>query len=270
MDTFSLISLNTWGARVYYAYQYFLHTTRQSTDIYCFQEMHDCIHKMDQNDEGTLPWQLQYTNTVLNPTNHTFANRMTTRKSFHQIRFGCSIASGIMRIDYRTKPKLHIRQESSEFILGLMNEPIGNHDSDPVLLQRTVFVTDSGNEFSVFNFHGYHEPGIGKGDTPERLLQSKKLINILSQIQHPWILCGDFNLDLKTVSIKMLESLHCRNLIQEYGIATTRTIHYPEEKRRLYPYADYMFTKGIQVDSFSVDAACEASDHAPLFLTFSV
>ena len=118
--------------------------------------------------------------------------------------------------------------------------------------------------FMVSHVHGLWN-GLGKTDTPDRLKQPQ-LIHEFSQSQScPHILCGDFNLRPDTKSIELLGD-QWRNLISEFNITSTRTPLYDKTE----PYADYVFvTPGIEVNAFSVLDAV-VSDHAPLYLEFSV
>ena len=57
-----------------------------------------------------------------------------------------------------------------------------------------------------------------------------------------------------------------RNLVSEFNITSTRTPLYDKAE----PYADYVFvSSGVEVNVFSVLDAV-VSDHAPLYLEFSV
>ena len=55
------------------------------------------------------------------------------------------------------------------------------------------------------------------------------------------------------------------NLVERYGVTSTRTRFYPKEEK----FADYIFTSPeIQVNHFEV-LKDQVSDHAPLLLEFS-
>src|SRR3989338_8075732 len=74
----------------------------------------------------------------------------------------------------------------------------------------------------------------------------------------------DFNLHIKTESIKMLEQ-SMRNLIKEYKIATTRNKFYPGKEK----FADYIFVSSdLKVSNFKVPKVI-ISDHLPMILEFS-
>ncbi len=83
----------------------------------------------------------------------------------------------------------------------------------------------------------------------------------------PKILCGDFNLNIDTESLAMLEKQgNLRNLIKDHKVSTTRSALYP--KKSIMPFADYMFVSPeIGVRSFEVPDE-PASDHLPMILEF--
>lgn len=75
------------------------------------------------------------------------------------------------------------------------------------------------------------------------------------------ILLGDFNLNPDTQSFSLLAN-GMRNLIQEYGITSTRSSHYTKDNK----LADYtLVTPGINVAQFTVPTL-EVSDHLPMIL----
>lgn len=119
--------------------------------------------------------------------------------------------------------------------------------------------------YTILNFHGLWT-GTGKGDSPDRIVQSEKIISFI-QANDPtrFVLCGDFNLSPDTESIKMIaDGLGAHNLIAEHGITSTRTSLYPSTRENRF--ADYVFTgSAILVKDFKV-LPDEVSDHAPLYV----
>ena len=61
----------------------------------------------------------------------------------------------------------------------------------------------------------------------------------------------------------MLERSGFRNLIREYGVTSTRTELFPKE---YVPFADYAFTKGVEIANFQV-LPDVVSDHNPILVT---
>ena len=89
------------------------------------------------------------------------------------------------------------------------------------------FVTVDGpaGPLGVVNFHGLWN-GQGKGDSDERIEQSRRILEFLAGRREPLVLCGDFNLLPDTESLRMIESAGLRNLVAEFGVTSTRTSLY--------------------------------------------
>ncbi len=121
----------------------------------------------------------------------------------------------------------------------------------------------SGKEkFIICNLHGIWLKE-GKNDAPVRITQSRKIKEFLGNQKGKKILCGDFNLDINTESIHMLES-NMINLIRKYNIQNTRSKYFQGEEK----FADYTFVSpDIKVKSFEVPDV-EISDHLPMILEF--
>jgi endonuclease/exonuclease/phosphatase family metal-dependent hydrolase len=119
---------------------------------------------------------------------------------------------------------------------------------------------------TIFNVHGVCYPS-HKMDCPERLEQSKILIDSLNIVGGSQIVVGDFNLYPNTESIKTFEENGYKDLIKECNIKNTRNNiawkRYPDNKQF---YSDYAFvTPDIKVLNFDVPYN-EVSDHLPLIL----
>jgi len=119
----------------------------------------------------------------------------------------------------------------------------------------------------ICNFHGKAQPG-DKLDNPNRIEQSRELIDFFKNKHGPKIIGGDFNLLPGTKSVKMFEEAGYRNLIKEFKITTTRNRLawdiWPPNKKQYY--SDYVFVSpDIKVKKFSVPNI-EISDHLPLIL----
>lgn len=139
-----------------------------------------------------------------------------------------------------------------------------NHDGDIGDHARNIqYVTleKDGEDFTVVNFHGLWN-GKGKTDTEPRLEQSDKILQFTKKIDHPFVVCGDFNVKPDTESLLKFERAGLRNLISEYGITSTRTSYYEKPEK----FADYAFTSpDLEVVDFQVILE-EVSDHAPLLI----
>jgi endonuclease/exonuclease/phosphatase family metal-dependent hydrolase len=115
----------------------------------------------------------------------------------------------------------------------------------------------------ICNVHG--APGSAKKDTPERELQTTRIIDALTADSRPKILAGDFNLNPETRAIAALDSL-MQNPLKGSDYATTRSRFY--ERKEELPFADYIFVSPeLQIKRFEV-LSDEVSDHLPLLLDF--
>ncbi|MEI8344227.1 MAG: endonuclease/exonuclease/phosphatase family protein [Candidatus Moraniibacteriota bacterium] len=129
-------------------------------------------------------------------------------------------------------------------------------------------IKNADKNIHVCNFHGLSQPG-HKLDNPNRLKQSRGLIDFFQGKKGAIVIGGDFNLFPETKSIQMFEENGYGNLIKDYKIATTRNKFawemYPESKQY---YSDYIFANGeVKVKNFLVPSI-EVSDHLPLILDF--
>ena len=96
-------------------------------------------------------------------------------------------------------------------------------------------------------------------------MQSKRIKGFMNSLKHPIILCGDFNLNPDTQSMRILDS-GMNNMIALHHISSTRTSYYPKAGK----FADYIITSPeIKVSAFKV-MPDEVSDHAPLYLDFEL
>jgi len=151
-----------------------------------------------------------------------------------------------------------VTYENAESIAGFTKGAAKSRD----LTGLAQFVDVDG--MRIINVHGISLQGIGKGDTPERLVQSQKILTCAKEKERSCVV-GDLNLTLETSSVALLEK-DMKNLIRVYGIQTTRTSRYTGSD----PYADYVFvSNNVEVDDFAV-LSDEVSDHAALLVDVAV
>ena len=128
-----------------------------------------------------------------------------------------------------------------------------------------VELETNGKRLFVCNFHGISRP-VDKLDNPERILQSKTLIEFFKR-KTSVIIGGDFNAFPNTKSIKMFSDQGYADLIDVYAVKNTRNRHvwerYPDTKQY---YSDYAFlSASVRCTQFVVPNN-EVSDHLPLEL----
>jgi endonuclease/exonuclease/phosphatase family metal-dependent hydrolase len=252
-----LLCLNAWGGKAGAdRLLRFLEIQAEETDIFCIQEMFHEAHEAaglsaaGRPLSGVDPQLLEHTEEVLRRHKGFF------RPHFKEI-FGLAL---FVRRD------LEVMEEGEHFI----HRERGYYNPEEIadqarILQFAKLRERGGSAFAVLNVHGLWT-GSGKEDTPERLEQSRRILEFTRSLQTPFILAGDFNLLPDTESLKLFEEAGMRNLVTEFGITSTRTRFYDKPVR----FADYVLTSsGIEVEDFRV-LPDEVSDHAPLALDFSL
>lgn len=117
----------------------------------------------------------------------------------------------------------------------------------------------------VVHLHGLRELD-GKGDTPARNAQTKRLIELIDRVRHNGdglVVCGDFNVLPESRMLAELRDIGLTELVTSRGFTDTRTSHYLKAPR----FADYMLVSGnVDVRSFEVVVQPEVSDHRALLL----
>lgn len=240
-----LITLNIWGGRISEPLFRFIENHAE-TDIFCFQEVFNeastsrPVHKESLMDlfgriADLLPGHAGY-----------FAEEQANEE-------GMAIF---------IKKVIPVRKNGSEFVFRWHNA-MENDDARTMGRAVQYAVVDAHKKsYFIGNFHGLWN-GQGKTDTPDRVSQSKNIKQFLDSFSGPKILAGDFNLLPDTESLGILEQ-GMRNLIKEYGIASTRSSLYKKESK----FADYVLTSPeVKVSRFEV-LQDEISDHLPILVAF--
>ncbi len=248
-----ILTLNTWGGRAgREGLLNFLKRESETVDVFCLQEVWSAPY---EHLEGTSAGGLAISN----------QNVMT---------YGMQDISAVLsEYEYFFHPHL----EENYGLLMLVkkgNTVIGSGDvfvhkergyvpqGDVGHHARNIqFVTleQNGKQRTIINFHGLWN-GKGKGDSDDRLEQSRRIVAFIQTLPGEVVLCGDFNLLPDTESIRILEHSGLRNLVREYNVTSTRTTLYSKAEK----FADYIFvSRGLTVKDFRV-LPDEVSDHAPL------
>ncbi len=256
-----LICLNTWGGRVFNPLMQFIKDSAKDTDIFCFQE----IFKTTENIKVYEGFRVNLFNEfskILNDHHGYFTSALDNyiTGSFQQNFISFNVSAGLAIF---IKKGLTVKDSGDFFIFGNNNSfNPSDVNSVPRNLQYLSFTFKS-KEFMVCNLHGLWVRG-PKIDTESRIQQSKKIKKFLDKQNCAKIICGDFNLDINTQSIKILEG-GMENLIKKYKISTTRSKLFPRSDK----FADYIFVSDkVNVLDFKVPNI-EVSDHLPLILEFS-
>jgi len=240
-----LICLNLWGGRIYQPLAKFLKEHSSETDIFCFQEIY-------HHAEDGMSDELRKHRPNL------FADIQQLLPD-HKAYFR-PVIRGVYGIAIFVKKGILVLEEGEIDIFRNQNYP-GHGGSHSRNLQW-IRVKVNDKMYSIMNVHGLHT-GSGKEDTPERLLQSKRIKDFMLRISGMKILCGDFNLLPETESLKLLED-QMINLVKKYEIKSTRSHYYTKEVK----FADYVLVSSdVDVRQFEVLQE-SVSDHLPLLLEF--
>ncbi len=267
-----LISLNTYGARIYEPFMQFIQQHRADTDIFCFQEM--------------------YSNPKENLTIGAYQPRINLFEELQRQLNGFNGHMAITQDDYEIEPELagdshfglstfirktHNVDTVHEFYLcNGRNTFVGGKAWDTLGYNALSMTLAGDRPVTVINLHGNALPD-HKLDDPVRTEQTRRILEFCKTLNGEIIICGDFNSLPGIDSIVAFEKNGFRDLIKDHNIQTTRgslmrELH-PEFEHGKYgwqEYADYVFvTPGINVTSFEVPDE-PISDHLPLILSFDV
>lgn len=255
-----LVSLNIWGGKAGRPLLDFIREQAKDTDVFCLQEVYNG-QKSVKTEEGMVANIYSVISDILKGY-----------QGFHAVAIKPEIISA--EVPYKTpyglamfvKHGLTIKKYGSYEFFQLTDE-LGL-PKDIIIWNRllqyiTLPLQDS--ELTVFNLHGLYTGG-GKEDNEARLKQSARVKSYMENHKGNKILCGDFNLNPDTESLKILQH-GMENLIKKYHITTTRSRLYRNFGQM--KFADYVLVSpGINVRRFEVPNA-EVSDHLPMILEFN-
>ncbi len=239
-----IISLNIWGGRVREPLLEFIRTNASTADIFCFQEVYHDAVKKTQGDFTEVHLEM--------------FDEMQKLLPNHIGKF-CPVVEDYFGIATFVHKNFQIKASGD---IDIYENPAytgmgGNHSRKGLW----VDIEKEDKTLSILNVHGLWT-GKGKGDTPERLEQSRRIRAFMDAVKGPQVLCGDFNLWPDTESVAILEK-GMQNLIKEHGINSTRTSYYKRAAEG-GSHADYAFiSPEIHVSDFKVMPE-EVSDHAAL------
>lgn len=252
-----IITLNTWGGRAgKEALRAFFVNHKDDVDIFCLQEIWSAPY---QNLDGmTVGGKSLDHSTIMTEGLQELSEILSDFTPYFRPHHGDNY--GLLTFVRKT---VEVAAEGELFVHKykdfIPEGDIGKHARNI----QYVTVSRDGTPCTVINFHGLWN-GLGKGDSEDRLEQSRNILAFTAGIGGHIVLCGDFNLSPDTESMRMLESSGFRNLISEYGVTSTRTSLYTYTTQS--PFADYVLvSEGIMVADFKV-LPDEVSDHAPLYL----
>lgn len=257
-----LISLNTWGGKIFDPLMDFIRKNAKDTDIFCFQEVFNTPTK-NYEYAGYRVNLYQEISKALKKIKNNFKGYYASTQAYYAFSSRSVVPVGFdlsWGLTIFVRESLNVKAFGDFFVFGQKNSfSAENLSTLPRNFQYLNLVINN-KEFLICNFHGLWTPN-SKSDTPSRIKQSEKIIQFLDKQKSEKILCGDFNLDINTKSVRILEQ-NMKNLIREYKIKTTRNKYFPGNEK----FADYVFvSNGIKVNNFQVPNI-EISDHLPMIL----
>lgn len=278
-DKLTVLFLNAWGMR--YSKQVFALLDRPYNpfDVMCFTEVSHLRSPLKQakvyQKGAPAPALLDGHRALTERLNLLYEHRFDssdtrewicdkTQETFTEVAYGSSLF-------WRRRGEF--KQLESGVIPINTGLPVGG-----VRTLQWILVIKNGVRYLIAHLHGVWIEGNTKGDSPERLLQSKLVRTKLEELMskkgvRKLVFGGDLNLDIDTEAIRKLEGTDTKwrllNLICMFNKQGTRTPLYRKHGEGSQ-HADYVLTSpAVNVDSLTVDTGFLGSDHAPLVVTFS-
>ena len=268
-----IISLNVEEGAYYDPLVGYIQEQSETTDVFCFQEVLRCDTSFSDKRRTTLYDDLVH---LLPDFRGEYCPVQEGIMGFTETFSDYPLAHGLAMFIKKSLTVTHghafihrYRNALLDDFKGIEQLPKCIHINQPEAMQYATISDPDGATYTVANLHGIWHPG-DKQDTPERLSQSKKIIDTLADFSENVIFCGDFNLMPDTESIRMIERAGYRNLITEFNIQDTRgPINHERFPDSPQYFADYAFvSKNVLVQKFEVPQL-RISDHLPLELTIS-
>lgn len=265
-----LICLNGWGGKLHDELVSYI--AASDPDILCLQEV---IH----TPAATQEWLIYRDRGIDLPQRANFLQDVAKALPDHLAVF-CPAAQGDLWDDETRYPSqwglatfvrksIAIVAQAQGFVHGAFSaDGYGDHPRSRTGHAIRVFDFTTRQPVVIAHMHGLRELD-GKRDTPARLAQAKRLVQLVRNIAEDGdrvIVCGDFNVLPDSETFAVLKTLDLVDLVTTRGFTDTRTSHYTKQNR----YADYMMVNpAVKVDHFLVVTQPEVSDHCPLLLEFS-
>lgn len=234
--TVTVLFLNIWGGHLFAQLGGWLHRLREVIDVFCFQEMCSCSDSPAGIGETWARVDAYQQLRMLLPDHEGYFLR-----SFAKYDYKGPVEYNLERgLAMFVQRRLRVTRMGELFVNGDKDVMIkrGETPSPPRQVQWASISTGEEPAVMIANVRGLWN-GEGKGDSPERLEQSKKICTLLEEWRGrgiPVLLGGDLNLHPNTESLRMIgKGMH--NLILERGITNTRSSYYKKAER----YADYVF-----------------------------
>lgn len=258
-----LLSCNIWGARQGKILFDYLKKESAHTDIFCFQEVFDTTSDIKEHDGYHMDLLNELKN-LLTDFKVLYTPSFKNWVDMKAVDFNVTSGQAIF-----VRNNINVISSGDFFVFGnketIIQENFQNEPKNTLWAKLEI----AGKEILIVNVHGKWYPG-DKTDDAERIEQSRIILDFVKTQNTPKIICGDFNLNPNTESIKMFEREGFKDLIQDYKIENTRNeVSWAQFNNKQY-FADFAFvSKDIRVLNFEVPYNL-VSDHLPMILQFEV
>lgn len=252
----NILTLNCFGGHQFDALMQFVEKYKAQVDVWCLQEV--SLGSEPKDDEGVRHNLLnEFLSRLPGFAVFTFPSPVNEFRG-KALKYNTNVGLATL-VRQGMNPKLAVRAALYD---AKSEHATARPDRTGTGNMIAVKVSGkNGNELLIGNVHGLWTP-LGKGDVPDRVDQSCRMASFAQEQGLSVILIGDFNMELNSLSSRILEEVPMRNLVKKYRIATTRTAHY--DKSGLH--ADNAFvTAKVQVKDFKALPDI-VSDHAALLL----
>ena len=262
-----IMCLNGWGGKLYEALLPFLSCA--APQILCLQEV---VHTPASEKD----WLIYRDGDHILPQRANFFRDVSQALPDHVAIF-CPAAQGVLWDEERPVLSqwglasfVHRSLPVVGQVQGFVHKdysPAGYGDHPRSRNAHGVRVHDheTGRFVSVTHMHGLRDLN-GKADTPERIAQARKLLDLSQNLSRPHdirVICGDFNVEPDSQTFRILADAGFVDLVTQRGVTSTRSHHYGKPGK----FADYMLIDdGDAVREFDVLYDPVVSDHCPLVL----
>ncbi|AQS61900.1 hypothetical protein AGRHK599_LOCUS1092 [Rhizobium rhizogenes] len=264
-----LICLNGWGGKL--NDELLAYLSSSDPDILCLQEV---VH----TPAATQDWLTYRDHGLELPQRANFLRDVSDALPDHVAVF-CPAAQGDLwhgEVRYPSqwglatfiRKSIAVIAQAQGFVHGSFStDGYGDHPRSRTAHAVRVFDFRNGQPAVIAHMHGLRDLE-GKHDSPARLAQAKRLVQLIRNIAQDGdriVVCGDFNVLPESETFTVLKELDLIELVTTRGYTDTRTSHYTKQNR----YADYMLVNSaVTIDHFDVVGEPEVSDHRPLLLEF--